>query len=152
MPSPPSERASAGYFGGTLVSRRFCAPWEERIIAVFSPGSGALDGDAFEVGAAMFFAASFLASLGLLTAGAGVAALAEADGAVAAPEEDDGEAGTAAAGGAVETDGGADAESVVKFDDAGCAAPESGVTAGAGVGAGVMLGVGCACDFAEAGA
>ena len=50
-----------GYFAGTLEASRFSAPWEERMIGLFSPGSWVPD----ELAAA----ASFLLSLGLLASG-----------------------------------------------------------------------------------
>src|ERR1700681_535549 len=83
---PWTERASTGYFGGILWASRFSAPFEERMIALFSPGSGAAGG-----GAA---AASFLLltswSLALLASGfvatdAVGAVAAEAGAATAAP-------------------------------------------------------------------
>src|SRR5208337_4399559 len=80
VPSVPPERASTGYFGGTLRASRFSAPLEERMIALFSPGSWASD----EAAAA----ADFLLSLGLLASGlvtAGAAVAPEVGGATAAP-------------------------------------------------------------------
>src|SRR4030081_1794047 len=76
VPWAAPERASTGYFGGTLWASRFSAPLEERIIALFSPGSWASD----EVAAA----ASFLMSVGfvgsrLLATGTVAVAASEAD-------------------------------------------------------------------------
>src|ERR1035438_7645706 len=61
VPCACPERASTGYFAGTLYASRFSAPWEERMIALLSPGSWVPD----EVAAA----ASFLLSVGLLASG-----------------------------------------------------------------------------------
>src|SRR5260370_42626120 len=62
---PWAERASTGYFGGTLWISRFSAPLEERMIALFSPGSGVPDGAA----AAAFFFLSAGLSAGLFAHG-----------------------------------------------------------------------------------
>src|ERR1700676_1215809 len=85
VPWAAPERASTGYFGGILWARRFSAPFEERMIALFSPGSGASDGAA---AAASFLLLTSL-SLALLASGfvatdAVVAVAAEAGGATAA--------------------------------------------------------------------
>src|SRR6267378_4901474 len=86
VPWAAPERDSTGYFGGTLWASRFSAPLEERMIALFSPGSGASDGVAA--------AASFLLLAGLplawlasgfVAAGAVAAVAAEAGGATAVP-------------------------------------------------------------------
>jgi len=150
VPSAPSLRASAGYFGAAPVTRRFCAPCDERMIAVFSPGSGALEGDELEVAPAALFAVScFVSAAGLLMTGAAVGVLAEALGLAATAEDgDDGSetaadpdvavdapaVGAAAVDGADETDSGADAP-VAESEGVDCAVPES-AGAGAAIGAG----------------
>jgi hypothetical protein len=117
------------------------------MIAVFSPGSGVLDGDEFGVTAAVFFAASIFALLGLLTAGA-VGAFADdeaATGAAAAGSGAEFEAG--AFDGAGEADVGADAGLVAESGDV---EDESVAAAGVGEGAGAA-GAGCGEGFVEAG-
>src|ERR1700686_664645 len=86
VPWDAPERAPTGYFGGTLWASRFSAPFEERMIALFSPGSGASDG----VAAAASFLPLTSLSLALLASGfvatgAVGAAAAEAGGATAVP-------------------------------------------------------------------
>src|SRR2546430_17258267 len=65
VPWAAPETASTGYFGGTLWASRFSAPLEERMITLFSPGSGASDG----VAAAASFLLLTSLSLALLAAG-----------------------------------------------------------------------------------
>src|SRR6202047_953159 len=81
---PWAERASTGYFGGTLWTSRFSAPLEERMIALFSPDSGVSDGVA---GAAFFLLSAgwslVLLASGLVATGAVGAVAAEAGGATA---------------------------------------------------------------------
>src|SRR6267142_394155 len=86
VPWAGPERAPTGYFAGTLWTSRFSAPFEERMIALFSPGSGVPDG----VAAAASFLLLTSLSLALLASGfvatdAVAAVAAEAGGATAAP-------------------------------------------------------------------
>src|SRR5208282_5820422 len=88
VPSAPTERASAGYFGGTLRTSRFSAPLEERMIALLSPGSSALDEDEAAVAASFLLSLGLLASTLIATGAAAIVALevGGATGAVAAAE------------------------------------------------------------------
>src|SRR6266478_2773514 len=85
VPWAAPERASTGYFGGTLWASRFSAPFEERMIALFSPGSGASDGVAAAV-SFLLLTSLPLASLdsGFVATGA-VATVAAEAGAIAVP-------------------------------------------------------------------
>ena len=98
---------------------------------MFSPGSGALDGDEFEVvTAASFFVSAFESTFvlaGLLTTGAGVAPLPAADGAATALDDEAGSGSVAAADGtavdlpgvdgATDVVGGTEVESVAASGD-----------------------------------
>src|SRR5579859_4542710 len=44
VPCASPDLASTGYFGATLCASRFSAPLEERMTALFSPGSSLSDG------------------------------------------------------------------------------------------------------------
>jgi hypothetical protein len=101
------------------------------MMAVFSPGSGALDeagaGAEFEVAVAAPCAVSFLLSAGLLMTGAAVEVLAEALGATAAAEVGADGTETAADSDVVvdapvdgAAGGGVDAESVAESEGADC--------------------------------
>src|SRR6267378_3748048 len=113
VPWAAPERASTGYFGGTLWASRFSAPLEERMIALFSPGSGASDGVAAAASFLLLAGLSLaLLASGFVATGAVAAVAAEAGGATAAPGVAAGRTGTVTVADAV-----AVAESVTELVD-----------------------------------
>src|ERR1700688_3684295 len=86
VPWDAPERAPTGYFGGTLWASRFSAPFEERMIALFSPGSGASEGVAAAASFLLLTSLSLaLLASGLVAIGAVEAVAAEAGGVTTSP-------------------------------------------------------------------
>src|ERR1700724_2870474 len=102
VPWAAPERASTGYFGGILWASRFSAPFEERMIALFSPGSGASDGVAAVASFLLLVGLSLvLLASGFVATGAVGAWVAEAGSAPGVPGVAAGWTGVAAAADAV---------------------------------------------------